>query len=469
MKQHSRIQLPWGLGTFLILALLTLILLRVIVLSIRVGNAETGLFVEFYLLSMPLDVIIRRCFKNKKFLPWYYWAGWICRWAGIVMIALSFCHLALGGPWETLLVPEVYDSELWTDMAILPLRWIFSISGIAVMVGRRETRKKALIHSAVTFFAMFAILGVTNQIWPLKNSREISNLLANMFLFLIPHLHGLGGALFYPLWGKMAGEADAARKAARASTRQPLPQPASPRRPAPASPAAAAPVSAGRPAAPATAAPASPIPARAAWPQPAPPKPRTTTVNPAAPRNIEKELSDQKAAYEARMRKMAAVRENTLKEASVNEMLEKTAVRLFSEGQAAASLGGQRQLIYWMAQATPRLNGLIRQPAGKRFFAPALPDDPDAFLPLLDALLAEAVRLLESGEASGRQEDTRQTADPEALCAGWYALTRFAAVSSDGAALSREADRLAAHFKKDKPCNAWLKNAYENAEEGEPV
>ena len=129
MKQQSRIQLPWGLGTYLTLALLTLILLRVIVLSIRTGSAETELFVEFYLLSMPLDIITRRCFKKMKPLPWYYWAGWICRWAGIVMIALSLCHLALGEPWETLLVPEVYDSELWTDKALVPLRWIFSICG----------------------------------------------------------------------------------------------------------------------------------------------------------------------------------------------------------------------------------------------------------------------------------------------------------------------------------------------------
>ena len=142
MKQQSRIQLPWGLGTYLTLALLTLILLRVIVLSIRTGSAETGLFVEFYLLSMPLDIITRRCFKKMKPLPWYYWAGWICRWAGIVMIALAVCHLALGESWETLLVPEVYDSELWTDKALVPLRWIFSISGAVVMIGRKETRKR---------------------------------------------------------------------------------------------------------------------------------------------------------------------------------------------------------------------------------------------------------------------------------------------------------------------------------------
>nr|MCR4887046.1 hypothetical protein [Clostridiales bacterium] len=189
---------------------------------------------------------------------------------------------------------------------------------------------------------------------------------------------------------------------------------------------------------------------------------KTTPINPAAQRDIEKVLSSQKADYEARMRRTADEMQMTPEHASVDEMLEKTAARLFSEGQAAAALGGQRQLVYWMVQAVPALNGLIRQPVGKQFFSPSLRDDPDAFLPVLDPLLAEAVRLLESRNAAA-ETGAWEKADPEILCAGWYALTRFAAVSVGGDAFSREADRLKARFRKDKACSAWLKNAYESA------
>ncbi len=442
MKQAKKSQMSWWLAGILALPFLDYALLRLIVLSFLENKLETGLFLIFYLQFVPQEIVLRRILGKKRDRPWYYWAGWICRWAWILMIALSIVHLMMGYAWEGLLAPDLYQSGLWMDQALLPLRWIFSISGIAVMLIRKETRKKALIHSAIAFSSMFLGLGIANRIYPLKNNPSLSNLLANCFLFLIPHLHGLGGALFWPLFGKKAQKEDAARKA--------VPVQALPRRPAP---------------------------VRAAVPQPSPQKanpqkaspqmPKTAAAQTAPPRDAEQELAERKAAYEARMRRMAAASKKELDRISVDELLEKTAVRLFYEGRAAAALGGQRQLIYWMAQAVPRLNGLIRQPMGKRFFAPALPDDPDAFKPLLDSLLTEAARLLESKDASTNQ-DAGRSADPEALCAGWYALTRFAAVRPDGSVFLREAEALKARFKKEKPLHAWLKSAYESAEERDP-
>lgn len=464
MKREKGTGLPWWLGIGITLPILTLILLKVIVLSIRTGKAETRLFVDFYFLIVLSEIILRSFFRGKgaPVRPWYYWGSWICRWALIVMTALSIGHMKLGGTWDTLLAPDVYNSSLWVDRAIVPLRWFFSISGLAVILGRKETRKKALIISGIAFPAMFLLIGIVSMSEVLKNSPALSNLLGNTFLFVIPHLHGLAGAIFYPLYGKKI-RAEKVEKEKKRLRQEAASQAAVQRSSAPAQ--TAAPVTgAGLPVPPSAA--QKPAPA-APKPRPVPVKPKTTVVKPVAPRNIEKELTDQKAAYEARMHSLEAAKKKTLEQMSVDSMLEKTAERLFSEGQAAASLGGQRQLIYWMAKAVPRLGGLIRQPVGKQFFSPSLRDDPDVFLPILDALLSEAARLLESRNASKGNGDL-DSADPESLCAGWYALTRFAAVSANGAVFSKEADRIKAHFKKDKPCSAWLKSALESMEERDP-
>jgi hypothetical protein len=190
------------------------------------------------------------------------------------------------------------------------------------------------------------------------------------------------------------------------------------------------------------------------------PQPKPAPGNTNAPQDTERKLAAQRAEYEARMRDRAKEKNQPRGAVSPETMLEKTANRLFSEGRAAASLGGQRQLVYWMAQAVPRLNGLIRQPVGKQFFAMTLRDDPDDFLPILDTLLAEAVRLLQSKDPD---EESRawQDADPDILCAGWYALTRFAVVSQEGLAFLEEARLLEAHFKRNKSCSAWLREQYQ--------
>ena len=458
MKGHGRIRIPRRQRWILILPFLDCALLLGMVLTFRENRPEPALFLLFYLLCIPHEIVLRGLFGKKGPRPWHTWAGWICRWAGIVLILLSVVHLLLGGSWKALLPPGLYDSGQWTALAIRPLRLVFSVTGFVLMLGRKETRKKSLFFLFIVLPVLLFLIGILGGSGALDNDRPFSILLTNLLVFLIPHLHGLGGALFYPLYGKKLEKEAAARKAAR--TQPPA------NRSTPASPAAAASVSSVRPAVSPTAPPPRTVspaikaaPVRAAAQKPAP-----AAARPAAPRNIERELADRKAAYEARMRRRSASGKETPDTVPVDEMLKETADRLFNEGRAAASLGGQRQLICWMVRAVPELADLIRRKAGKQFFARTLPDDPEVFLPLLDALLTEAARLLENNRSSAEEAEWKD-ADPESLCAAWYALTRYAAVSRNGSVFTQESNCLKKRFEKDPACYAWLKNTFESMEE----
>ena len=455
MRRQNNGCLPWWTGAALTAPFLDFILLRITVLSIRGNSTEPGLFVLLYLQFVPQEVILRwfvRNLRKKDNLRWYEWAGRIGRWAGVVMIALAAAHLAMGGRWETLLLPDLYDSELWVDQAAVPLRWIFVLSGMTVMLGLKATRKKSIVHSLITFPVLFMLIGIVANIQPAASNRLLSNMIANVMLLLIPYLYGIAGAFAVPLFGrKIRAEEEARRAREEAKKAARVPQPAG-------TPAAAAsPGPAGTPAS----APGRP------YRPPASVRPGTRTSPPksAPPRDIEQELAARRAAYEARMKQQEAGKRQAWKDLPVEERLRITSGRLFSECEAAATLGGRRQLVYWMAVAVPRLGGLIRQPVGKRFFDPQLPDDPKEYQPLLDAVLDEAVRLLESRDASAESAGWGD-AEPETLCAGWYALTCFAA-GEKSSTFSREAERLETHFRKDRACSAWLADTLDVAEQKE--
>lgn len=233
------------------------------------------------------------------------------------------------------------------------------------------------------------------------------------------------------------------------------------------------------------AAPASPAATRGPAPvgrSPLPPQPKAAPASPAArplpypphksndsgqdsPADLspEEKLAAQKAAYEKRVGGQAAQKPTA--DMTPQEMLRKVTERVFSEGKAAAELGGQRQLVYWMARAVPPLNGLMQLESGKDFFAPALENNPAVFLPLLDKLLAEAARLLANSNKR-TEKDAWSRMEPEEICAGWYALAKYTAAGGREQSFADAAARMERFIMKDKRCVAWLKENCAAEEEG---
>ena len=428
------------------LPLLDIALTSMVIGSIRDGRPETGLFAIFYIQMAVTDILVRALvymIRKNIVYRWYYWASWICRWALILMAVLSAAHLIVTGSLETLLIPYIYESRLWIDMAIVPLRWISSVCGAVLILGRKETRKRALKTCLIGAPVSLILVGIVTE--KLDQDPNLANFIANLVFLWIPRMFALGGALFDPIYGKKIrekeraqeeqGEKEKRRREAAARALNAGRQVQSNPRPAPSSPISV--------------------------PSPA----VSQTVQSHDVKTVEEKLADERAAYEAHMRRQETAEKETVEEtSSLNEMLEKTAVRLYSEGQAAATLGGQRQLIYWMTGAVPRLRGLPRQPVGKAFYASSLQDDPEVFLPVLEELLREAIRLLESRDAE-EDENTGDTLSPDSLCAGWYALTRYAAITKNPA-LTDEAERLKTYFRKDKACMTWLREMNGSAERG---
>ena len=56
----------WWLGLLLTLPLLEIILLRVLYFSIRSNQQEAGLFVELFLLHVPLELLLRILLSRKQ-------------------------------------------------------------------------------------------------------------------------------------------------------------------------------------------------------------------------------------------------------------------------------------------------------------------------------------------------------------------------------------------------------------------
>ena len=442
------------LGLILALPFLDLALLRMILISVRGGRAETGLFIVFYLQFVPQEILLRTFLGKKKTRGWRYWAGWICRWSGIMAAALSVLLLLSGGGWETLILPGLYESRHWIAMALIPLRWIFAVSGTVILICGKATRKKALLLPLAAFPVLlmaFAIVGTQPSV---SGNRDLTNLFGSVTILLIPHLYGLWGALTSLKPGETAAENGPAAKQA-----------------APAAPAAAGSV-------PPSSVPSGPqpaaVPARSPVPRPSAAAPARSSASrpapqkPAPPQSREQELKDLKAAYEARMHTRAEIKGRTPREIPTEEMLQQTADRLFSEGRAEMELGGQRQWIYWLVRAVPALGGLLTHPAGIEFFSPSLPDEPEMFLPLRDALAAEAARLLRDMDGPPPDKEW-EGAEPETLCAGWYALTRLASACEDGIPFSAAAAALAGFFEKNDTCRLWLEEAFESVGGKEPL
>ena len=419
------------------LPLLDIALTSMVIGSIRDGRPETGLFAIFYIQMAVTDILVRALvymIRKNIVYRWYYWASWICRWALILMAVLSSAHLIETGAFEALVIPYIYHSRRWTGMAIVPLRWISSLCGAVLILGRKETRRRALKICLIGVPVSLILVGIVSD--TLDQHPTLANYIANIVFLWIPRMFAPGGALFDPVYGKKIREEEKAEEEEKRRRE-----------------AAAQALNAGGRVQ------SSSRPVSGSSPAP------SGNVKENDRRTVEKRLADEKAAYEARMRRQQMAEKSAGEEAlSFDEDFGNTAVRLYSEGQAAASLGGQRQLVYWMTSAVPGLRRLPRKRIGKAFYAPSLQDDPEVFLPVLEELLSEAIRLLET---RGAAEDgyAGYTASPDELCAGWYALTRYAAITKN-TALTDEAERLKTYFRKDKACMAWLREINGSVERG---
>ena len=85
---------------------------------------------------------------------------------------------------------------------------------------------------------------------------------------------------------------------------------------------------------------------------------------------------------------------------------------------------------------------------------PGLPDDPAQFIPLLDALKAEAAGLL--NEKLWSQEEAWKALDPETLAGGWYALEMYIRMGADADLFGLAAAGLADHISGRPDAMKWL-------------
>ena len=372
-----------------------------------------------------------------------------------------------------LMLPYLYSAPHWITKASIPLRWIFIQSGILIVMSRKTTRKPALMVTLIGCISVPLLYGILSSTAMAKANPEISNLIANVILLAIPYAYGIAGALVDALYKEtllLLEEKEKETEKEKEKQRQAV-QPVLSVHGAPAARPAAAPVSPAATRGPAPvrrpplppqpkAAPASP----AACPLPYPPhKSNDSGQDSPADLSLEEKLAAQKAAYEKRVGGQAAQKPTA--DMTPQEMLRKVTERVFSEGKAAAELGGQRQLVYWMARAVPPLNGLMQLESGKDFFAPALENNPAVFLPLLDKLLAEAARLLASSNKR-TEKDAWSRMEPEEICAGWYALAKYTAAGGREQSFADAAARMERFIMKDKRCVAWLKENCAAEEEG---
>ncbi len=183
------------------------------------------------------------------------------------------------------------------------------------------------------------------------------------------------------------------------------------------------------------------------------PKPAPT---PAADLAIEARLKQLKADYERKRQESArqAARQRWNNPAA--ELLPKAAERAFPGGSTLATLNGQRQLMIRLTEGVPCLAPLRQRESARRLMAPDLADDPEAFLPILSELTAEATALLRERV----WDDVRNwhTLSPEALAGGWFALRMYARMSNEDDIYLLTADAIAESMSHRQDAMAWLKS-----------
>ena len=200
----------WYLFFVIILGVLDIPLIRGMVSDAAQGQPMQPWFIIFYLQNGVLAYLILRPFRKGK-LPWYRLFSRICGISLIGLLLLSVLHLLTGKAPDGLILPDLYEARDWTQAAILPLRWVFSFCGIVLMLGRKETRKRAMILGLVYLEGGMLLLGILSGS-ALRNTAA-GNLVANGYIFGFPHLAGLFGALFMRIWGRKAEEEEQRRTA----------------------------------------------------------------------------------------------------------------------------------------------------------------------------------------------------------------------------------------------------------------
>lgn len=155
-------------------------------------------------------------------------------------------------------------------------------------------------------------------------------------------------------------------------------------------------------------------------------------------------LSKAKADYE--LIKATQAQEKALQSAktAASDLLSEAAARLYPGGEALASLQGQRQLLIWLTEGVSCLRKLRKHSAAQALMDPALPEDPAAFLPVLNRVVQEAETMLEKQI----WEDDRnwKNMSAETLVGGWFALNMYARMSSRPEIFQLAADGISDYF-----------------------
>ena len=155
-------------------------------------------------------------------------------------------------------------------------------------------------------------------------------------------------------------------------------------------------------------------------------------------------LSKAKADYE--LIKATQEQEMALQTAktAASVLLSESAARLYPGGEALASLQGQRQLLIWLTEGVSCLRKLRKHPAVQALMDPALPEDPAAFLPVLNRVVQEAETMLEKQI----WEDDRnwKNMSTETHAGGWFALNMYARMSSRPEIFQLAADGISDYF-----------------------
>ena len=372
-------------------------------------------------------------------------------WGDLALIVILYtAHILRFRPFDAAIyginITRLSTSMWWPDQALVGATILFSFLTMILTLSRKETRKT--VAMAFPAWVLLCIL-----VTPLLDHTPEMLLLADLIGLSWVMFSGIYALLFERFFGYqvrfewLTGRKKKAQKLEQKNRNASGPaQPASPA----SSVQAKAPVR------------SAPVPSF-------PVNPAQRTVAPSAPadpsgrleeklgQKREELLKQQKAEYEQRLtgKRKEAASENMHK--TTGQLLPEAARRIYPGGEALASLAGQRQLAVWLTEGVPGLHELQKVPAFEALMDPSLPDEPEAFLPVLNDVVSAAAGMLETKDCTSGASGL----SPEILTGGWFALNMYARMSTNAEVFTKAADALAVHMAGRRDATDWLNKAVE--------
>ena len=431
-------------------------------------------FAHWALTILLLFALIRfliSFFTGKK-KRWFTWSSWLCTACGGLALLLSVAHLFGGSSipdqLDAFRFARLYNSDWWVDRLLLGCRWVFSLTGITLMLGCPATRKKtawALFGyylCGLMFLVLLSDLVVKND--------SIMEAIASLWAGGLAHACGVLGMLFGKRYAhtmpphrptkKELASQQAAQQAQKnpVNTLQPqkktdtsridalrsrekelqrmkkiygdMPPPEESTNQAAAAPAAAA--------------------------EPVPATPAPVAVPQADPVPLQEDFQPVSVsrAPESDFKPEAIPDEAAASNPSVDKLLQAAAGRLFLTGPMLATLDGQRQVLIWLAEGVPCLKELPASSAGRQLLDPGLKDDPECFLGPLGQVANEAARMLHRCDWPEEQQRL-EALSPESRCGGWHALRCYDKFSADPDIFA-QAELVLEETMRQSPAWEWL-------------